>query len=108
LPQLVVVIVEALPVGAELLKAGLVDILEPVIEESAEGILTRSNTPSSSRPSQNVSLNVATRYVHAPGAAGDSAALLQTLKLAPAGVLGLALHVVIVVVLAPGADEEGS
>lgn len=30
LPQLLIVVVEALPVLAELLKAGLVDILEPI------------------------------------------------------------------------------
>lgn len=47
-------------------------------------------------------------YVHAPRASGDPPALLQALELALAGVLGLALHEIIIVVLAPGADEEGS
>lgn len=47
-------------------------------------------------------------YVHASRASGDPPALLQALELALAGVLGLALHEIIVVVLAPGADEEGS
>ncbi len=47
------------------------------------------------------------KNVHAPRASGNAAAFLHALKLAPAGVLGLALHVVIVVVPAAGADEEG-
>lgn len=72
LPHLVVVVVEALPVAAELVEAGLVDVVDD-----------------------------------AGGAAGDAAALLQTLELALAGVLGLALHEVIVIGFAPGADEEG-
>lgn len=46
-------------------------------------------------------------HIHTPGASGDPAALLHALKLAPARILGLALHVVVIVVLAPGADEEG-
>ena len=46
--------------------------------------------------------------VHAGGAAGDLAALLQALELAAAVSLGLAHHVVIVVGLAAVADEEGS
>lgn len=44
---------------------------------------------------------------NASGAPGDPAALLQALELALAGVLGLALHVVIVVGAASRADEEG-
>lgn len=46
-------------------------------------------------------------YVHARGAAGDSASLLQAVHLSVAGLLGLALHVVIVVLAASGANEEG-
>lgn len=42
----------------------------------------------------------------AGSASGDPAALLQTLELALAGVLGLALHVVIVVGAAPRTDEK--
>lgn len=45
-------------------------------------------------------------HVHAPCTSGDPPALLQALEFALAGVLGLALHEIIVVVLAPGADEE--
>lgn len=45
--------------------------------------------------------------VHALGAAGDAATLLHAVKLAAARVLSLALHVVVVVVAASGADEEG-
>lgn len=47
-------------------------------------------------------------YVHAPRASSDPPALLQAFEFALAGVLGLALHEIIIVVLAPGADEEGS
>lgn len=73
LPQLLVVVLEALPVLAERLEAGLVDVVND-----------------------------------APGAAGDAAALLEALELALARVVVLALHVVVVVGLAAGADEEGS
>lgn len=48
------------------------------------------------------------RYVHASRTPGHPPALLQALELALAGVLGLAFHKVIVVVLAPGADKERS
>ena len=46
-------------------------------------------------------------YIHARGAASDSASLLQAVHLSVAGLLGLALHVVIVVLAASCADEEG-
>lgn len=45
-------------------------------------------------------------YVHAPRTPRYPPALLQALELALAGVLGLAFHKVIVIVLAPGADKE--
>lgn len=45
--------------------------------------------------------------IHTPRASRHPPALLQAFELALAGVLGLALHEVIVVVLAPRADEEG-
>lgn len=45
--------------------------------------------------------------IHAPRASGDSPSLFQTLELALAGILVLALHVVIVVVTASRTDEEG-
>lgn len=94
LPQLVVVVVKALPVLAELLEAVLVDILDAVSTHvSRIGLCGRW-------------VLVAQWDVHAGGTAGDAAALLQTLELALAGVLGLALHVVIVVGAAAGADEE--
>lgn len=46
-------------------------------------------------------------YLHTSRASGDPPALLQALELALAGVVGLALHEVIVVVLAARAYEEG-
>ena len=46
--------------------------------------------------------------IHTGGASRDSPALLQTVQLAPSVGLGLALHVVIVVVAASRADKEGS
>lgn len=45
--------------------------------------------------------------IHARRAPRHLAAFLHTIQLAPAAGLGLAHHVVIVVGLAPGADEEG-
>jgi len=68
----VVVVVEALPVLAELLEAVLVDVFDD-----------------------------------ARRAPGDPAALLEALELALARVLLLALHEVVVVRPAAGADEEG-
>ena len=47
-------------------------------------------------------------HIHTSGAPCHPSAFLQTLKLALPRVLGLALHVVIVVVAAPRSDEEGS
>lgn len=47
------------------------------------------------------------RDVHAPRASGNPPALLQALELAPARIVRLALHKVVIVVLAAGADEEG-
>lgn len=46
-------------------------------------------------------------YIHTSRASGNSPALLQALEFALAGVVGLALHEVIVVVLAARAYEEG-
>ena len=45
--------------------------------------------------------------VHTPGAPGHPPAFLQAVELALAGVVGLALHEVIVVLAASGADEKG-
>lgn len=45
--------------------------------------------------------------LHAGSASRHAATLLHAFELALAGVLGLALHVVIVIGAAPGADEEG-
>lgn len=44
-------------------------------------------------------------HIHTPSTSGDSSALLQAFELALAGVLCLALHEVIIVVLASRADE---
>lgn len=52
-------------------------------------------------------MSIKKENVHALGAAGDPSALLEAVQLALARVLRLALHVVIVVVAASGADEEG-
>jgi hypothetical protein len=54
------------------------------------------------------SLSSESVHVHALGTPRHPPALLQAVELAPAVGVGLALHVVIVVVAAPGADEEGS
>lgn len=48
------------------------------------------------------------RNIHTSRTPGDPPALLEALDLAFSGVIGLALHVVIVVVAASGANEEGS
>lgn len=46
-------------------------------------------------------------YVHTTRASGHPPALLQAVEFGRAARIGLALHEVIVVILAPGADEEG-
>jgi hypothetical protein len=48
------------------------------------------------------------QYIHASGTPGNLAALLHALQLSPAVRLGLAHHVIIVVGLAPRANEERS
>lgn len=45
--------------------------------------------------------------VHAGGASGDPTTLLQTIKLAAARAVRLALHEVVIVFAATGADEVG-
>jgi hypothetical protein len=47
-------------------------------------------------------------HIHTSSTSCDSSALLQAFKLALARVLGLALHEIIVVRTASGANEEGS
>lgn len=49
-----------------------------------------------------------TKNIHALGTASNPSSLLHALKFSSARVLRLALHVIIVVVAASGADEEGS
>ena len=108
LPQLLVVVFEALPVGAELLEAGLVDVLDPGTSVSTHPNRHSAHwfpIPPTSRAS-NPGTSDRKWHIHAPRASGDPAALLQALELAPARVLRLALHVVVIVVLAAGADEE--
>lgn len=105
LPELLVVVVEALPVLAELLEAGLVDVVETAKQSNGSAHTARLDGASGDRE-ELAGVPRGVRNIHASCAAGDSPALLQALELALAGVLGLALHVVIVVVAAAGADEE--
>lgn len=90
-PQLLVVVLQALPMAAELLQAVVVDVLDP--------------TPLISAVS-NLTLCIAN--VHARGATSDLATLLHALKLSPAVRLSLAHHVVVIVSLASCADKERS
>jgi hypothetical protein len=104
----VVVVVEALPVAAELFQAVRVDILEPwsshvSLMPRAYSSGPRNGCPPKPDPSQGME-----RYVHAPRASGNPPALLQALELASARILRLALHKVVIVVLAARADEVGS
>lgn len=104
LPQLVVVVVEALPVVGELLKAVLVDVLDTVCPALSACPVEQSELCRASYISMGL---FADFNVHAGSAASNTAALLQALELAAAGVLVLALHVVIVIVAAASADEVG-
>jgi hypothetical protein len=74
-------------VGAELVQTVLVDVLDPVLQSVI-------------RPPVHTH-----GCIHARSTPRHLAALLHAVQLAPAVGLGLAHHVVIVVGLAPGADE---
>lgn len=82
-------VLKALPVGAELIQALLVDVADAA---KSSAFLSDPRIWSS---------------LHARRTPGDLTAFLHALKLAPAVGLGLAHHVVIVVGLASRADEEG-
>ena len=84
-------VLETLPVGAELGQTVLVDVLDPIPQSITCCLVC-----------------IYGRNVHARRASRHFAALFHTVQLAPAIGLGLAHHVVIVVGLAPRADEEGS
>lgn len=88
-PELLVVVLEALPVGAELVQALLVDVGDA--GNSQRFALGGRIYP----------------FLHARGTPGDLATLLHAFQLSPAVGVGLAHHVVIVVGLASRADEEG-
>lgn len=110
LPQLLVAVLEAEPVPAELVQAVRVDVLEPVL--TALALAHPSHLPPSHpHPPSPLSHKGTERKerehnIHARSAPRDPPPLLQALNLPPATRLGLALHVVIVVVAAPSADEE--
>jgi hypothetical protein len=101
LPQLLVVVIEALPVLAELCQAVLVHVVQSVLPVKNTFRSRRSSgsnfciSPSSPRV-----------YVHAGCASCDLATLPQAVQLSPSVRLGLALHIVIVVGLAAGSNEE--
>ena len=87
-PELLVVVLKALPVAAKLVKALLVDVADAA---KCQRFFQTSKCRSS---------------LHTRRTPGDLAALLHALQLSPAVGLGLAHHVVIVVGLASRADKE--
>ena len=101
LPQLLVVVVEALPVLAELGQAVLVHVIQPIVPVRTHS--PRPQIPTAILLCSPSSLRV---YVHAGCASCDLATLPQAVQLSPTVRLGLALHVVIVVRLAAGSNEE--
>jgi hypothetical protein len=116
LPQLLVVVLKTLPVLAELFQAVLVDVLDPVQVQAVShcaalgyglpGVFQETWIPMSE---QQVLWDPGVRWnrdLHTGGASRHTAAFLQALGLALAGVLVLALHEVIVVGAASGTDEE--
>lgn len=110
LPELLVAVVEAFPVLAELSEAVCVDVLDArsvsvTTQNDSHWSNWRRNKSRHACLAEKACSNV-NIYVHARGAASDTTALLQAIHLAVAWLLGLALHVVIVVVAASGADEE--
>jgi len=101
LPQLLVVVVEALPVLAELCQAVLVHVVQPVAS-----VRKRSCSRKASCSDSPIFFSILWMYVHAGCASCDLATLPQAIQLSPSIRLGLALHVVIVVGLAAGSNEE--
>lgn len=101
LPELLVVVVEAFPVLAELCQAVLVHVVQSVI-------LVRNDSFSCTNSGSilPMSLQSSGLYVHAGCASCDLATLPQAVQLSPSVRLRLALHVVIVVGLAAGSNEE--
>ena len=103
-----IVVVQALPVVPELLQARLVDVLNAVALLVSRSVqypymprIQRYRGQGRARKSSKMV------DVHTPGAPGHPPAFLQAVELALAGVLGLALHEVIVVLAASGADKKG-
>lgn len=101
LPELLVVVVEALPVLAELGQAVLVDVVQPGCQVRCI-VRTRLSYNCISCPLS----SIPRVYVHAGCASCDLATLPQAVQLSPSARLGLALHVVIVVRLAARSNEE--
>jgi hypothetical protein len=99
LPEPVVVVLQTLPVGVELLQAVCVDVLDPIPP-------ARLATRSSIQLTQSVAqLHASRGIIHTSRTARNLAPLLQTLDLALSVGLVLALHVVIVERLASVPDE---
>ena len=85
-------VLQTLPVDAELRQTILIDVLDTAALVSHPSYIHRLDFR---------------ELVHASGTSCDLATFLHALQLAPAVRLGLAHHVVIVEGLAPCADEEG-
>lgn len=120
LPELVVVVVEALPVLAELVQTMVIDVVDAAFTPT---LLASAPLPAALAPWEweagtgafrrcvgDMQRNKISGYrlvdVHTGSASRDAATLLQAFELSLARVLGLALHVIIVVGAASSADEE--
>jgi hypothetical protein len=101
LPELLVAVVQALPVLAELGQAVLVDVLQPDFLSQKKLVI-----PPISLSYFLHLLSDSGAYVHAGCASCDLATLPQAVQLSPSVRLRLALHVVIVVGLAARSNEE--
>ena len=99
-----VVAVEAVPVRAEHIKTVGVDIGDAT--ESGQRPVP-AGWPCSCSLERKLTEQILLCHIHALGASRHPPALLHAVELAPAIGVGLALHVVVIVVAAPGTDEEG-
>lgn len=98
-----VVILQTIPVGIELVKTVCVYILDPV--EISTFVLFQTNKPSPAKPNHPKKRK---KNIHTSRTTRNLPPLLQTIQLTAAIRLGLTLHIIIIESAAAVADKERS